>query len=107
MKDTTFTCNSVATSVQTQMTDKGYKLGQNRPNPAVGTTSIAYTIPEDCNVTLWITSITGTKVAEPVHQMQSAGNYQIDVDVTKLPKGIYFYTIIAGQYTETKKMEVR
>jgi hypothetical protein len=32
------------------------------------------------------------------------GNYNVQFDATALSSGVYFYKIIAGDYTDTKKM---
>jgi hypothetical protein len=35
---------------------------------------------------------------------QSAGSYEVELNATGLPSGIYFYRFQAGDFIETKKM---
>jgi len=46
----------------------------------------------------------GEKVNQLVKEEQEAGNHQIEFDATILPSGVYFYTLQAGSFVETKKM---
>ncbi len=39
-----------------------------------------------------------------LNEYQPAGIYEIDFDGTGLQSGVYFYRIISGSYTDTKKM---
>jgi hypothetical protein len=39
-----------------------------------------------------------------VDEKKPAGNYYISLDAKNLTSGIYFYTIRAGEFEQTKKM---
>jgi len=39
-----------------------------------------------------------------VNEEQIAGRYEVRYDGSKLPGGIYFYMMQAGEYSETRKM---
>ena len=88
-----------------------YKLFQNFPNPFNPTTTIKFSIPETAlginpgKVILKVYDIMGKEVATLMNKMQPAGNYQIEFSaIDGLASGIYFYTLQAGNFEETKKM---
>jgi len=95
-----------------------FELSQNYPNPFNPTTTIQYNIPRSKStntgilgnsasygvVTLKIYNIIGEEVATLVNQKQNPGSYQVKFDATNLPSGVYFYRIIANNFTSTKKM---
>jgi hypothetical protein len=81
-----------------------YALGQNYPNPFNPTTTIEYDIPATSFVTISIFNTLGQEVMTLVHKEQSAGKYSVQVDVSQLPSGIYFYRLTAGKYSATNKM---
>lgn len=81
-----------------------YYLAQNYPNPFNPTTSISYKIPSSCYVALKIYDMLGRETATLVNGRQNAGNYTINFNADKLTSGIYFYTLKAGGFSDTKKM---
>ncbi len=88
-----------------------FNLSQNYPNPFNPSTTIKYTIPSVIstegrilNVTLKIYDVLGNQVATLVDENKPAGNYEVDFNASSLTSGIYFYTIQAGSFTDTKKM---
>jgi hypothetical protein len=81
-----------------------YQLDQNYPNPFNPATQIRYTIPESGLVKLEIMNTLGQKVATLVNERKNAGNYMIRFDASNLASGIYFYTLTAGDFTQTRKM---
>ena len=85
-------------------TPDNFVLEQNYPNPFNPTTTIKYSIPEASFVTLKIFDAVGNEVQTVVNENQSAGNYLKYIDMTSFSSGIYFYSIKAGNFTETKKM---
>lgn len=83
-----------------------YRLEQNYPNPFNPSTTIKYSVPVEGLVKIEIYNIIGAKVAEPVNEFKSAGNYSVTFNANDLSSGIYFYKIQANNFTETKKMVV-
>lgn len=79
-------------------------LFSNYPNPFNATTNIKYQVPFLSNVTLKIYDILGKEVATLVDEQKQAGKYEIGFTDNYLTSGIYFYTLRAGNYTQTKKM---
>lgn len=83
---------------------KDFALYQNFPNPFNPATYIQYDIPKEAFVTLKVFDITGREVGSLVNETKQAGSYQILFDGSHLSSGVYFYTIRAGDFFETKKM---
>lgn len=83
-----------------------FTLEQNYPNPFNPSTKITYTIPELTYVTLKVFDVLGQEIITLINEEKSAGRYEIEFDATALPSGIYFYKLQAGNFVETKKMEL-
>jgi Secretion system C-terminal sorting domain len=87
-----------------------FTLEQNYPNPFNPSTKIKFTIPatlsevEGSLVTLKIYDVLGDEVITLVNEEKPAGEYEVEFDGRNLTSGIYFYTLKAGSYVETKKM---
>ena len=82
------------------------KLNQNYPNPFNPETTILYSIPKESLVTIKVYDVLGKEIAALVNERKSRGNYSIDLNSSKLPSGIYFYRLISGTYSSTKKMVI-
>ncbi|MBN1482470.1 T9SS C-terminal target domain-containing protein [candidate division KSB1 bacterium] len=85
-------------------TPKQFVLYQNYPNPFNATTIIAYQLPIMSHVELDIYSITGDKIVTLVSEKQPVGHYKYEWDAANLASGVYFYTIIAGDFMQSKKL---
>jgi len=83
---------------------ESFKLAQNYPNPFNPTTNINYDLPVSEFVSLKIYDQLGKEVATLVNERQSAGSYRVEFDGSNFSSGIYFYTLSAGEFKETKKM---
>jgi hypothetical protein len=81
-----------------------FKLFQNYPNPFNPKTSIQYVIGSSQFVTLKVYDVLGNEVATLVDQEQAAGSYEINFEADGFKSGIYFYTLNAGSFTQTKKL---
>ncbi|MEE9449931.1 MAG: FG-GAP-like repeat-containing protein, partial [Ignavibacteriaceae bacterium] len=81
-----------------------FKLYNNYPNPFNPTTKIKYQIPELSFVTLKVFDVLGSEVATLVNEEKPAGSYEVEYNTIELPSGIYFYSLQAGEFVETKKM---
>jgi hypothetical protein len=83
-----------------------YQLKQNYPNPFNPSTKIQFSIPQSEYVSLKIYDVLGNEVAGLINQDLSAGSYDIQFNANNLSSGIYFYQLITGSYSETKKMNL-
>jgi len=81
-----------------------FKLSQNYPNPFNPLTKINFTVPNKTNVTLKVYDILGKLVKTLVNEVREAGNYTVTFNGTDYSSGVYFYTIEAGDFRESKKM---
>ena len=79
-------------------------LGQNRPNPFNGTTTIDYAIASNSHVRMTVRNVLGQHVATLVDTNQAAGQYQVNWNISSLSKGVYFYTLEADNFQQTKMM---
>ncbi len=84
-------------------------LGQNYPNPFNPTTTIAYNMIEDGNVTIEVFNVRGQKVTTLINEHVEAGDHTLVWEGTnksnqKVASGIYFYKMKSGNYSSTKKM---
>jgi len=81
-----------------------YSLEQNYPNPFNPRTSIQYAISSMQFVSLKVYDVLGNEIATLVNEEKPAGNYEVNFNASELSSGIYFYTLKAGSFFETKKM---
>jgi photosystem II stability/assembly factor-like uncharacterized protein len=83
---------------------RNYVLGQNYPNPFNPATTIKFSIPNASVVNIKVYDMLGNEVMEIVNRYMNAGNYSTTVDASGLASGVYFYTIKAGEFTDSKRM---
>ncbi len=83
---------------------KDYNLSQNYPNPFNPATLISFSIPNEEFVNLKIYDVLGSEIAQIINERRGAGTYQVEFSASSLNSGVYYYTLTAGSYTETKKM---
>jgi Secretion system C-terminal sorting domain len=79
-------------------------LYQNYPDPFNPSTKIEFTLPKSSVIKLEVFNILGQKVGELLNGALNAGNNEVEFDGSSFSSGTYYYTITAGNYTETKKM---
>ena len=87
-----------------RMIPKKSELLQNFPNPFNPSTTIHYTLSKNSEVMLKIFDLLGKEVETIVSGEKPAGDYEVIWNAKNLPSGIYFYTIRAGEFSETKKL---
>ena len=83
-----------------------FSLAQNFPNPFNPTTTISYELPQRSDVQITIYDLLGRKVTNLVRETQDAGYRSIQWNASTVPSGMYFYQIVAGDFTQTRKMVV-
>ena len=86
-----------------------FSLYQNYPNPFNPVTQIKYDLPEASHVQLFIYDILGREVTALVNEVQEPGYRSItwhgtDAFGRNVGVGMYFYSIQAGDFRQTKKM---
>jgi hypothetical protein len=79
-------------------------LAPNYPNPFNPSTTIKFTLPEGVNVSLKVVNVTGQEVATLVEGFRAAGAHQVTFKATKLPSGIYYAVLKAGEVTQIQRM---
>jgi hypothetical protein len=89
-----------------------FRLEQNYPNPfsrrGRGTfdhpsTTIRFFLPQRERVTLKVFDVNGREVASLVDGEMEAGDHAVPFVPGTAPNGIYFYKMMAGSFTQTRK----
>ncbi len=81
-------------------------VSQNSPNPTNAATNIVVDVKTPTQVSLQVCNLTGQRVFEVPAQQMNVGSHSFTISVSNLANGVYFYTVIAGTQTITKKMIV-
>jgi hypothetical protein len=81
-----------------------FRLLQNYPNPFNPSTAISYQLSVVSFVRLGVYDALGRELTTLVNDTQPAGSYVVHWDATSHPSGVYYYRIIAGSVTQTRKM---
>ncbi|MGB5896142.1 MAG: T9SS type A sorting domain-containing protein [Ignavibacteriaceae bacterium] len=97
---------SYSNIVEVDFVLENYSLSQNYPNPFNPSTSISFTLTRSTFVTLKIYNILGNEITTLVNELIPGGNHKVQFDATGLSSGVYFYTLTADNFVESKKMVV-
>ncbi|HEY3250340.1 MAG TPA: T9SS type A sorting domain-containing protein, partial [Ignavibacteria bacterium] len=82
-----------------------FSLHQNFPNPFNPSTSIRFDLPKSSFVKLTVYTSLGSEVAALVNENLIAGSYEYKWNASdRISSGIYYYSLEAGSFRETKKM---
>ncbi|MCK4569807.1 MAG: T9SS type A sorting domain-containing protein [Bacteroidales bacterium] len=81
-------------------------ISQNHPNPAVHKTDVNIHLMFSSSLSVHVHNMIGQKVMEIDRGYLAPGVYTVSMDVSSLQDGVYFYTVIAGGESMTKKMIV-
>jgi photosystem II stability/assembly factor-like uncharacterized protein len=76
----------------------------NYPNPFRSVTTISWQLAQSSRVTLKVFDIVGREVITLVDTERPSGKNEIQFNAAILPKGIYFYQLKAGEFSQTRKM---
>ncbi|HBZ86737.1 MAG: hypothetical protein A2509_06410 [Candidatus Edwardsbacteria bacterium RIFOXYD12_FULL_50_11] len=106
-KETTFGPIQVSYSGPVRAID--YKLEQSYPNPTTGKVAIRYSLKDPGHTSLTIYNIMGAEVKTLVNSRQAADNYTVswngrDNSGREAAKGVYFYKLISGNFSATRKL---
>jgi len=89
---------------------KSFSLSQNYPNPFNPVTKIKFQIPPFTKggsggfIKLIIYDILGKEITTLVNEQLKPGSYEAEWDGSDFASGIYFYSLVTDDFTETKRM---
>ena len=81
-----------------------FALEQNYPNPFNPSTIISWQMPVRSQVTMKLYDILGREIETLVNEVKEAGYHKYELNASALSSGVYFYKLVAGSYSSTKKM---
>jgi hypothetical protein len=81
-----------------------YRLHQNYPNPFNPTTKIKFEIPSSSHMRMIIYDLLGQEVTTLVNKKLKPGTYEVTFDGSNYASGVYFYSLVADDFINTKKM---
>lgn len=70
-------------------------------NPMI---TIKYEIPAKCFVTMIVYDSLGKEITSLINEIKEPGKHEVNWNSYNNTSGIYFYKLLAGEYTETKRM---
>lgn len=86
-------------------TPEKYRLYQNYPNPFNPTTKIKYQVlKSNSDVKIVVFDLVGKEIKTIVNAEHAMGDYEVAFDANEFANGVYFYKLIAEDFTATKKM---
>jgi len=91
-------------SVRSGETPREFSLAQNFPNPFNPTTTIQFDLPKAGHAALKVYNSLGEEVASLVAADLPAGSFQAAWNASGVPSGTYFYRLIAGDFSQTRKL---
>ena len=102
--DSTFKTAQVSAIHDDKSLPKRFSLRQNYPNPFNPTTAITFELPASSIVSLKVFDLFGREVTTLVSGQKAPGEYNVTWDGSATANGIYFYRLIAGNVSDTRKM---
>lgn len=97
------TASVCGTAAINELDNELFVVGQNTPNPFNRSTQISVILNKSTDVNFVLHDVLGKKIMETYYPNVSTGELLISINNENL-KGMYFYTIKAGNYSITKKM---
>ena len=83
---------------------QGFWLSQNYPNPWNPQTTIRYSLPTAETVSLTVHDAAGREVAVLANGHQHSGEHEVVFSSDGIASGVYYYTLRAGSFTQTRKL---
>ena len=100
--------NPVVAVSEDGLPGRSFTLQQCYPNPFNPVTIIQFTIPLGTygRTSLRVYDLIGREVATLLDGRVEPGEHEVRFDASRLPSGVYFYTLLAGSFRDTKRMVV-
>lgn len=84
-----------------------FVLGQSYPNPTKGQATVQFTLPQAETVNISLFDVSGRMMKVLVNGNKEAGTHAINFNVGMLTKGVYYYKMTAGDFTDVKKLTIQ
>ncbi|MGZ4019785.1 MAG: T9SS type A sorting domain-containing protein, partial [Flavisolibacter sp.] len=97
---------TMRSETEAQELNHDFALFQNHPNPFNTVTIISYQLPFTTHVQLNIYNTVGQEVMKLVDEVETEGTKTVQVNASGLSKGIYYYRLTAGTFSQVRKMMV-
>ncbi|CAN5511547.1 hypothetical protein BH10BAC5_BH10BAC5_16460 [soil metagenome] len=81
-----------------------FLLEQNYPNPFNPSTKIKFSVHQSSEIILKVFDLSGKEIAVLVNENLQPGEYETAFNGENYSSGVYYLKMIAGSYSETKKM---
>jgi hypothetical protein len=88
------------------MESQGFSVGSVYPNPSFGQATISFNLLVSADVNVAIYDLSGRMVATQSQSSVAPGIHTMDMDLSALSDGVYFYTFTANGHQVTKKMVI-
>ena len=97
-------CDGHPLSFEEKLLPDVYSISNIYPNPFNPVTHIQYSVPKNTDIRIAVYNILGQRTDYLVNNFQTQGYYSIRWDASRYPSGLYFITMEAGQFRETRKV---
>ena len=102
--DDGYDCDGGELSILNGLVPEEYSIYNIYPNPFNPSTNIIYGLPISTRVRVIVYNVSGSKVKTLINQYQAPGYHSLVWDASGYASGIYFVSIIAGDFVETQKL---
>lgn len=96
--------NGNITGFHQPLSEGNGSLQQNYPNPFAVSTTFPYTIQQSGDVTFKVLDLTGKQIDIISVGNKTPGNYQLEINRSKLVDGIYYLQMLSNSQIYTRKM---
>ncbi|MDZ7741191.1 MAG: T9SS type A sorting domain-containing protein [Bacteroidota bacterium] len=98
---------SISVGISEEINNRlAYRLEQNIPNPANGHCLIRFALPHAAQVSIDLYNLNGKKLMNILNESLEQGEHQVDVELSGLAEGTYYYSLRTGDFVSTKKLVV-
>jgi len=98
--------SSLATAVEPSPGTPAFvnALGASEPNPSAGEARLRFSLARGGRATLRIFDVSGRLVRTVTDRDYPPGEYEVRVNLSKSPAGVYFYRLEAPGFRETRRL---
>ena len=91
-------------SVSQEPKATSFSIERNYPNPFNPSTRISFSLPEQSFVSIAIYDLLGREIETLVNGEMASGVHAVNWAPGNIAGGVYYYRVVADNYTETKKL---